>query len=193
MHLYGLRFFYERTRPRPWPAFDLVRPRPRHNLPVVWSRREGRSLLALVAHPTARMCLQPIDACGRRLRQGTPLQVAASEAQRLPVRVRQGTGGNDRFVPLAPRVLALWRADWQRQRPRPWLFPARHQQTPLPAPPLPKTCQRGVRQSGIPKAVSLQTLRHSYAPLSERGAGRGGSCRHGSATRAPGLPPAPPS
>jgi hypothetical protein len=60
MHLYGIRFLYERTLQRPWPVFDLVRPRPPHKLPVVSSRREVRALLALVANPTARMGLQRI-------------------------------------------------------------------------------------------------------------------------------------
>jgi integrase/recombinase XerD len=170
IHLYGIRFFYERTLKRPWPVFDLVRPRHPQKLPVVWSLREVRSLLALVANPTARMCLQLIYACGLRLREGTQLQVSDIDAQRMLVRVRQGKGGKDRFVPLAPRVLELLRAYWQRQRPRPWLFPARHQQTPLPATTLQKTFKLVVRQSGIPKDASIHTLRHSYAThLLERG------------------------
>jgi integrase/recombinase XerD len=170
IHLYGIRFFYERTLKRPWPVFDLVRPRHPQKLPVVLSLREVRSLLALVANPTARMCLQLIYACGLRLREGTQLQVSDIDSQRMLVRVRQGKGGKDRFVPLAPRVLELLRAYWQRQRPRPWLFPARHQQTPLPATTLQKTFKLVVRQSGIPKDASIHTLRHSYAThLLERG------------------------
>ncbi len=170
IHLYGIRFLYERTLQRPWPVFDLVRPRHPQTLPVVLSRREVRSLLALVANPTARMCLQLIYACGLRLREGTQLQVSDIDAQRMLVRVRQGKGGKDRFVPLAPRVLELLRAYWQRQRPRPWLFPARDQRMPLPATTLQKTFTRVVRQSGLAKEASIHTLRHSYAThLLERG------------------------
>lgn len=59
---------------------------------------------------------------------------------------------------------------WQRARPRPWLFPARDQQTPLPATTLQKTFKRVVRQSGLAKDASIHTLRHSSAPhLVERG------------------------
>jgi integrase/recombinase XerD len=86
------------------------------------------------------------------------------------VRVRQGKGGNDRLVPLADRTLELLRAYWQGSRPRPWLFPARDQQTPLPATTLQKTFQLVVRQSGLAKDASIHTLRHSYAThLLERG------------------------
>jgi integrase/recombinase XerD len=170
IHLYGIRFFYERTLQRPWPVFDLVRPRHLQKLPVVLSLREVRSLLALVEHPKARMCLQLIYACGLRLTEGTRLQVSDIDAQRMLVRVHQGKGGKDRFVPLAPRVLELLRAYWQRQRPRPWLFPARDPRRPLPATTLQKTFTRVVRQSGLAKAASIHTLRHSYAThLLERG------------------------
>jgi integrase/recombinase XerD len=161
MHLYGMRFVDERTRKRPWPVFDRVRPRPPHKLPVVLSPRAVRTLLALVVNPTARMGLPWIDACGRRRREGTPVQVADLDAQRLLGRGRQGTGGKDRFGPLAPRGLEVWRASWQRRRPRPWWFPARHRQTPLPATTLQKTCKLGVRRRGLPKEASIHPLRHS--------------------------------
>jgi site-specific recombinase XerD len=170
IHLYGIRFFYERTLQRPWPVFDLVRPRNIQKLPVVLSLREVRSLLALVEHPKARMCLQMIYACGLRLTEGTQLQVSDIDAQRMLVRVHQGKGGKDRLVPLAPRVLELLRAYWQRQRPRPWVFPARDGSAPLPPTSLQKTFKAVVRQSGIPKDASIHTLRHSYAThLLERG------------------------
>jgi hypothetical protein len=147
-----------------------VRPRKSQKLPVVLSPQEVRSLLILVESRNARMCLQMIYACGRRLREGTQLQVADIDPQRMLVRVRQGKGGKDRVVPLAPRLLELLRAYWQYQRPRPWLFPARRPSAPLSPTSLQQTFTAVVRQSGIPKAASIHTLRHSYAtPLLERG------------------------
>ena len=109
------------------------------------------------------MCLPMIYACGLRLREGTQLQVADSDPQRLLVRIRQGKGGNDRVGPLAERTLELLRVYWQRARPRPWLCPARDQPTPLPATTLQKTFKLVVRQSGLAKDASLPTLGPSYA------------------------------
>ena len=103
IHLYGIRFFYELTLKRPWPVFDLVRPRNIQKLPVVLRPQEVRSLLALVENPKAQMCLRIIYACGLRLTEGTQLQVSDIDAQRMLV--RQGKGGRDRFVPLAPTSL----------------------------------------------------------------------------------------
>jgi integrase/recombinase XerD len=106
MHLYGRRFVYERTLTRPWPVFALVRPRHPQNLPVVWSPREVRDLLAAVKPPTAQLCLRLSYACGWRLTEGTPPQVADLDAPRMLVPVCGGNGGQERCVPLAPRGLA---------------------------------------------------------------------------------------
>jgi integrase/recombinase XerD len=163
LHLYGIRFFDERTLKLPWPVFERIRPRHRPKLPIVLSPQAVRSLLALVQRSKARMCLPMIYACGLRLREGTPRQVSDIAPQRLLVRVRQGKGGKDRVVPLAERTLELLRVYWQRARPRPWLCPARHQQTPLPATTLQKTFTLVVRQSGLAKDASIHTLRPSYA------------------------------
>jgi integrase len=106
IHLSGIRFFSERPRQRPWPVFDLGRPRPPQKRPVVWSLQEVRSLLALVEPPTAQMGLPMLYACGLRLTAGTQLQGSDIAAPRMLVRVHQGQGGTDRLGPLAPRVLA---------------------------------------------------------------------------------------
>jgi hypothetical protein len=67
-------------------------------------------------------------------------------------------------------VLELVRGYWQRQRPRPWVFPARHRSGPLSPTSLQKTFTAVARQSGLAKDASSHTLRHSYAThLLERG------------------------
>jgi integrase/recombinase XerD len=163
LHLYGIRFFDEHTLQRPWPVFELIRARHRPKLPVVLSPQAVRSLLALVQRAKARRCWPLLSAWGLRLREGTQLQVSDIAPQRLLVRVRQGQGGKDRLVPRAARTLELWRVDWQRAHPRPWLCPARDQRTPLPATTLQKTFTPVVRQSGLAKEASIHPLRHSYA------------------------------
>ena len=161
IHLYGIKFWYERTLQRPWPVFALVRPRKGPKWPVVLSPQEVRHLLALVHNPTAQMCLRMIYACGLRLREGTQLQVADIDPARMLVRVRHGKGGKDRLVPLAHRPLERLRAYWPGKRPQAWLFPAHQRQEPLPAGTLQKTFTAVVRQSGMPKDASMHTRRHS--------------------------------
>jgi integrase/recombinase XerD len=173
IHLYGIRFFYARTLQRPWPVFALMRPRKRQKLPVVLSVQEVRHVLGLVHNRQAHMGLRMIDACGLRVTEGTRLQVSDIDPARMLVRVSKGKGGQDRFVPLAPRVLEVWRAYGQIARPRPWLFPARHRPTPLSSTPLQKTFTVVGRQSGLAKDAAIHTLRHASAThLLERGVPR---------------------
>jgi hypothetical protein len=163
------------TRQRPWPVLTRARPRKSHKLPAVRSPPEVRPRLARGDCPNARLCRQRLDAGGRRLTEGTPLQVSDIDAHRMLVRVPQGTGGHDRCVPRAPRGLALWREDWPRQRPRPWVFPARDGSAPLPPTSLQQTFTAVVRPSGLAQEAASPPLRHSSAtPRLERGVPRRG-------------------
>jgi integrase/recombinase XerD len=192
IHLYGIRFFYEMPLQRPWPVFTLTRPRHRQKLPVVLSLQEVRLLLSSVVNPKAGLCLQMIYACGLRLRKGTHLQVSDIDPQRMLVRVRQGKGGKDRLVALAARSLERLRAYGKSARPRPWWFPARHEQMPLPPATLQKTFKLVVRQSGLAKDASIHTLRHSYATISWSVGSHCASSKSSSGTKAPVLPRATP-
>lgn len=170
VHRSGLRFLVETTLRQTWPVFDLVRPAKRHALPVVLSLAEVRRLLGLVRDPRVRMCLTTIYACGLRLSEGVHLTTHDIDSARLVVRVRRGKGGQDRYVPLAERVLGLLRAYWRETAPRypqppgeQWLFPNRRATGPLGPTDVQKTLRAALRTSGLTKHVSVHTLRHSYA------------------------------
>lgn len=160
----GIRFLVEVTLARTWPVLDRIRPMRRHPLPVVLSRTEVRQLLLAVRDPRTRMCLTTIYSCGLRLSEGLTLTVADIDSQRMVVRVRQGKGGRDRYVPLADRTLALLREYWRSHRPtRPWLFPNRDGTEPLCPSSVQRTFAAVVRASALEKHASVHTLRHSYA------------------------------
>lgn len=163
IHMYGIRFFFEKTLQREWPVLHLVRPKRRKKLPVVLSRGEVRHLLGLVRKPQPRVCLTMIYSCGLRLSEGTHLQVADIDSKRMVVRVRSGKGGKDRYVPLAQRTLELLRDYWRAERPPLWLFPGKHSQIPISNAILYNTFKAALRDSGIEKEASVHTLRHSFA------------------------------
>lgn len=170
IHLSGIRFFFEKTLKREWRIFDLVRPKKRKKLPVVLSTDEVKHFLSLVQHPTIRMALTVIYACGLRLSEGIHLKVQDIDSARMLVWVRNGKGGKDRCVPLPERLLELLRAYWALRRPRSYLFPTKEGQNPFSATTLQKTFKIVLHQSGICKEASIHTLRHSYAThLLERG------------------------
>lgn len=83
---------------------DLVRPQARVKLPVVLTLEEIREVLVPIRHPVIRPCLSAIYSCGLRLSEGAHLQVADVDSARMLVRVRNGKGGRDRYVPLPERL-----------------------------------------------------------------------------------------
>jgi len=92
------------------------------------------------------------------------LKACDIDSARMLIRIDEGKGSKDRYVPLAQELLHMLRAYWQVTRPRTWLFPAFADPT---QPACTRTLQRAIghaaRAAAIPKRVTLHTLRHSFA------------------------------
>ena len=170
IHLSGIKFLFEQTLKRQWFIFNLVRPQKRRKLPVVLSPEETKQLLCLVRQPKCRMALTAIYACGLRLNEGLHLKVQDIDSQRMLLWIRNGKGGKDRCVPLPERLLTMLRAYWKLYKPFSYLFFSKDKHTILSDTTLQQTFKAVLKESGIRKAASIHTLRHSYAThLLERG------------------------
>jgi integrase/recombinase XerD len=167
----ALRFLYRVTLGKP----DLVAVIPDgkqpKTLPTVLSPDEVLILLDAATAGRERMLWQLAYAGGLRGGELLHLQVADIDSARLVIHVRQGKGGKGRLVPLSRRLLEELRAYWRRYRPATWLFPGAFPGQPLNEGSLHRLGQRVVRRSGLTKAVTMHTLRHSFAThLLEAGA-----------------------
>ncbi len=163
--LCALKFLYQHTLQREWPILDFVKPERERKLPVVLSRAEVRQVLGCLRKPHYRVCLSAIYSCGLRLKEGVSLQVRDIDSGRMVVRVRQGKGRKDREVPLPARTLAQLRGYWPRHRHPVWLFPGRDwgEAGPMNPSGVQKAFRAARQESGLNKAASVHTLRHSYA------------------------------
>lgn len=168
--LSALKFFYERVLHREWAEFHLVRPRSEKKLPVVLSVAEVQHLLSCVEMARYRVCLSVLYSCGLRLQEGTRLQVPQIDSSRMVLHIQGGKGNKDRYVPLPQATLALLRSYWSTHRHPRWLFPATipqgwkpPQSQPMEASGVQKAFKAALRGSGIQKAATPHTLRHSYA------------------------------
>ena len=138
---------------------------------MVLSAAEVGRILSCVHQPRYRVCLATIYACGLRLQEGVYLQVGDIDGERHLLHLRHGKGNKDRYVPLPERSLELLRAYWRSHRDPVWLFPAlpwaRRAFAPVTGPMSVDGVQRAfkaaLRESGIAKAATVHTLRHSYA------------------------------
>ncbi len=169
VYLCGIKFFYETTLKRTFPIFDLVRPLRTKKLPVVLSSEEVPLILKEIEHPIYRMALTLIYACGLRISKALRLTVSDIDGKRKLLRVRNGKGGKDRYVHLADRPLELLRDYCRRQGIRiGFLFPQKKNH--VKADTLERAFKEALRQSGVNKAATPHTLRHSFAThLLEKG------------------------
>ena len=169
--LCGIKFFYEHTLQREWATFDLARPVREHKLPVVLSVEEVQRILGCLRLPRYRVCLGVIYACGLRLQEGVHLQVPAIDSDRMVIHVRNGKGNKERYVPLPQCTLLVLRQYWVTHRNPVWLFPARTPAggsaatvtQPMDVSSAQHAFRAALRESGVQKAATIHTLRHSYA------------------------------
>jgi integrase/recombinase XerD len=167
----GIKFFYSHTTPRDWPTLRRLRVRREKRLPDVLSVDEVRQLIAAVRTLHNRTYFWTVYSLGLRLGEGLHLQVGDIDSARMMVHVHRGKGAKDRYVPLPRRTLAMLRAYWVTHRHPLWLFPATgrdHRQVALADGPMDKSSVQGamrrvVRELKFRKAISIHSLRHSYA------------------------------
>ena len=93
----------------------------------------------------------------------TRLRVTDIDSARSCIRVDQGKGRKDRYVPLAPRLLAQLRAYWCAQRPLRWLFPGTMIDQPMSRDSAWRIYVKARDKAGITKGGGLHLLRHCFA------------------------------
>jgi site-specific recombinase XerD len=166
----GIKFFYSHTTPRDWPTLQRLRVRKERRLPDVLSVDEVRRLIAAVRTHQYQAYFWTVYSLGLRLAEGLHLQVSDIDSARMMVHVHRGKGAKDRYVPLPGSTLKVLRQYWVTHRHPLWLFPATvrdGQQTttdqPLDRSSVQGAMRRVVEELKIQKAISIHSLRHSYA------------------------------
>ena len=87
----ALKFFYVVTLEREWNGTGIPRGRRTYKLPVVLSKREVEAILGATGNLNYRTIFATIYSAGLRLREATGLVRTDIDAQRMTIRVRQGT------------------------------------------------------------------------------------------------------
>jgi site-specific recombinase XerD len=132
---------------------------------------EVRRLIDAVRTPHNRTYFWTVYSLGLRLQEGLNLQVGDIDGARMLVHVHHGKGAKDRYVPLPSRTLSLLRQYGATHRHPLWLFPATgrdHEQAASATGPMERSSVQGamrrvVQELDFRKAISIHTLRHSYA------------------------------
>src|SRR3990170_3620438 len=160
---HAFRFLYHVTLGREKTAFHVPAPKQPQKLPDILSREEVWRLLRAGTHPWHRLLLATTYAGGLRVSEVVALKVADLDAARMTVRVEQGKGGKDRYVPLATRLLTELRTHWKIAPPRVWLFANRQGTRPIDITVAQKIYTAAKLRAGIRKRGGIHALRHAFA------------------------------
>jgi site-specific recombinase XerD len=160
---HAFRFLYHVTLGHPRTAFHVPAPKQPQRLPEILSREEVWRLLNACPLPRHRLLLETTYAAGLRVSETVALEVTDIDADRMTVRVAQGKGAKDRYVPLAKRLLHDLRAYWTTNPPGRWLFANRQGTRPVDITVAQKLYTLAKLRAGIRKHGGIHALRHAYA------------------------------
>lgn len=160
---HGLRFFYRVTLDRPNTEFYLPCAREPSKLPQILSHEELVRLFTVTTNRKHRALLMTTYAAGLRASEVTHLRVSDIDSGRMCIRVEQGKGRKDRYVPLSPRLLEQLRTYWRELRPSLWLFPGPQTDRPMSSDGAWHIYVTARDKAGITKAGGIHLLRHCFA------------------------------
>ena len=160
--VYGLRFLF-----RVYGLEDRIIKLPslkRNNkLPVVLSQSEVKLLLRSGRILKHRILLSLIYSSGLRGQEVRNLLITDIDTERMMIHIRQTKYNKDRYVPLSPLMKRGLHKYLQAYQPKKYLFNGNNIAKPLSARGVQWAMKETLKRSGIAKAATVHTLRHSYA------------------------------
>ena len=176
-----LAFYLDCVKVQGWTVFQEVRIAEPEVLPLVLARAEVAALLGALTEPRFRTVLRLMYHCGLRVGEAVGIEVRDIHGREKPPRlhIRNGKGGKDRYVPIAPAMIAELRDWWSVHRNPRFLFPSpgrgwvdrtlslSQSMAKSTAPMSVGSVQMAYRlaraASGVNSASTTHSLRHSYA------------------------------
>ena len=159
----ALKFFYNATLGKEWKGSAIPFPKKQKKLPVVLSVGEIGAFFAAIENQKHWMIFTLMYATGLRISETLNLIPADIDSNRMVIRVRQGKGKKDRYVPLSATLLDSLRNYWRAYRPKPWLFPGMIPGKPLNRSAVERLAPRFRTKARITKPVTPHTMRHCFA------------------------------
>jgi integrase/recombinase XerD len=159
----ALKFLYTVSLDKDW-AFKKIpyAKRPRKK-PVILSKEEVSAFIKAFVNLKHRVLVMLAYSTGLRVSEVVHLRVCDIDSKRMMLRVEQGKGRKDRYIPLSPILLQWLRVYWKIARPTDYLFPGRVPGSPLRREGVSKAIGCARRACGITKVVTMRMLRHSFA------------------------------
>ncbi|UKJ06940.1 tyrosine-type recombinase/integrase [Solitalea lacus] len=167
--VYGLRFLLK-SEGLPYSFLQLPEIKKEKKLPVVLSKEEVWEMLRHCQLLKHKLLIGLLYGCGLRCMEVRSVRLADLDFHRKQLKVVQGKGKKDRYVPLSGHLIRGLKTYLQAEQPQDYLFggqPAGRTGGDFDS----RYSQKGVqwavkeaaRRAGIRKDVHVHTLRHTFA------------------------------
>jgi integrase/recombinase XerD len=171
MALCAIKHLFEKTLKRSMPVLNLTRQRKKNKLPSVLSKEEVRTLLTSTRQLRYRALFTIIYCCGLRIEEALSLKVDHIDSKRMTLKIENGKGGIDRYLPLPREGLEILRRHYRTHRNPVFIFPKcgqgqkgeRYAKTHLRKETVWDVFKKVVTACSFNKQVHPHTLRHCYA------------------------------
>ena len=158
----AIRFLYGET-------LDIVLnlkkiPRVKYNrkIPDIPTKEELGYLFYLTTNIKYKAIFMTIYGSGLRLSEAINLKVSDIDGKGKRIFIRSGKGDRDRYALLPQKTLDILREYYREYQPTDWLF-VTDKGTPLTVRAVQDAFKKVVAKSGIPKRITIHTLRHCFA------------------------------
>ena len=159
----ALNFFYKVTLRRDWNHNHIPFPKKEKKLPVILSLEEIATFFSVIENLKHWTIFTLMYATGLRISETLNLIPSDIDSKRMVIRVRQGKGKKDRYIPLSTMLLNSLRAYWKAYQPDTWMFPGMISGQPLNPSSVQRLCPLFRKRAGIKKPITPHTMRHCLA------------------------------
>jgi integrase/recombinase XerD len=167
--VYGLRFLLK-SEGLPYSYLHLPEIKSEKKLPVVLSKEEVLAMLQQCTLLKHKMLIGLLYGCGLRCMEVRSIRLADLDFDRMQLKVVQGKGKKDRYVPLSAHLIRGLKTYIDAEKPVEYLFggqingraggdfDSRYSQKGVQW-----AVKEAAKRAGVLKDVHVHTLRHTYA------------------------------
>ena len=165
IHVAALRFLYRTTLKVDWKIEAIPFRKKTKSLPIVLSPEEVVRLCSVLRNIKHKAMILTLYDTGARVTEAVRLKITDIDSKRMIVRIDQGKGSKDRYVPLSDKLLKALRQYWasQRSHSKIWLFPGCKPELHYSRRSLQRVVRAAQIRSGVQKTITPHILRHSFA------------------------------
>ena len=158
----ALRFLYGETLDVVLNLKKIPRIKSNRKIPDIPTKEELGYLFYLTKNLKYKAIFMTIYGSGLRLSEAVSLKVGDIDGKQRRIFIRSGKGDRDRYALLPQKTLDILREYYRQYHPTDWLF-VTEKGTHLTDRAVQDAFKKVVARSGIPKHITIHTLRHCFA------------------------------